>query len=200
MYFLWTLTFICSFWVFITIWGIILEVGAACTYIFTLASQDMITCWQNGWRYIRNRKHEPIGCITAFLISGENTMSLTSKSRVLKSINPKHLCTPQHAKTHWTYQPMSLQKAKNLSPGWQSLGSRSFHQRCRQRGPTGPLIYGGRAQSRESPGGPWSAPYWWSPNSPGHTAGESTQLVQKRSELYVICLPARTWWFKESEQ
>lgn len=70
-------------------------------------------------------------------------------------------------------------KCKHISPGWQSLGSRSFRRRCHQRGPVGPPVCAGQAQSRGSPEGPWTAPYWWSPNSLGRTANEHTKRMQK---------------------
>lgn len=62
-----------------------------------------------------------------------------------------------------------------ISPGWQSLGSRSCRLRCHQPAPAGLPVYGDPVRSRELPGGLWIAPCWWSPSSLGQTANKSRE-------------------------
>lgn len=62
-----------------------------------------------------------------------------------------------------------------ISPGWQSLGSRSCRRRCHQPGPAGLPACGDPVRSRELPGGLWIALCWWSRSSLGQTANKSRQ-------------------------
>lgn len=62
-----------------------------------------------------------------------------------------------------------------ISPGWQSLGSRSCRRRCHQPGPAGLQVCGDPVRSRELPGGLWIAPCWWSPSSLGRTGNKSRE-------------------------